>query len=52
LYLNTSSFSIQDENPKGRGFSFTFSDFKLRKEGSLTLNKSGTKERICTIRDN
>jgi hypothetical protein len=46
-------FNAKD-NPNESGFSFTFSDFKLRKmdaDNSLSFKISGTKERTYGIRD-
>jgi hypothetical protein len=46
MFLNMADCDIL-RNRIGSGFNFTFSVFKLHNnEGSLTLNKSGTKERI------
>lgn len=49
-FSNLSVFSVMD-NPYASGFSFTFSDFKLRKKESLSFKKSGIKERTYEMRD-
>jgi hypothetical protein len=43
-FRNLTSHSLW-RNPNSSGFTITFIDFKLPKEGSLKLNKLGTKER-------
>jgi hypothetical protein len=52
-FSNMTIFNAMD-NPYESGFSFTFSDFKLRIKddgNSLSLKKSGTNERTYAIRD-
>lgn len=44
-FINMASFSMQDK-AKLSGCIFISTNFKLHKEGSLTSNRSGTKDRI------
>jgi hypothetical protein len=45
-FSNMNVCIIQPNAPKSDGINSTSNDFKLHKEDNLTMNKSGTNERI------